>query len=224
MTLRLSLMGAAGCAVMLAVCTLCIAAGIALPGDRALVRLALQTRTNSLTLPIQALSFIGSFIPALGITLGVTLVEVWRRRRLEPGAAWALAAYLGTAVCNIALRLAIGRLRPAVEYIPNAWPELQAGFQRFSYPSGHAGAALIAYVSLLVVAWPHRPWRWVALAGVVLIVGGMGFGRVYLGVHWPSDVAGGYLLAGSWLCCGLALRDHFSAVRPKKTRRGAAAV
>jgi undecaprenyl-diphosphatase len=208
MTARLSLLGAVICAALFTACTLCIAGGIAIPGDMALVQLALQTRTVSLTLPLQVLTFISSSLPALGITLVVTGVEVWRRKRLEPAAAWALAAYLGAAACNIVVRVAIGRLRPAVEYIPNTWPELQASFQRFSYPSGHAGAALIAYTSLLVLAWPHRFWRWVAVAGVVLVVGGVGFGRVYLGVHWPTDVVGGYLLAGVWLCSGLALRAN----------------
>jgi undecaprenyl-diphosphatase len=215
MTLRFSLIGALVCGSILAACTLCIASRIPVPGDMALVRLAVQTRTPSLTLPLQVLTFISSSIPALVITLISAAIEVWRRKRLEPGAAWALAAYLGFTVCNIALRVAIGRQRPSVDYIPNAWPELQAGFQRFSYPSGHAGAALIAYTALLALAWPRRVWRWPALAGVVLIVSGVGFGRVYLGVHWPTDVAAGYLLAAIWLCGGLAVRDSFP---PGRTR------
>jgi len=202
----LGLIGALLCTGLLVAGTLCVAAGIPIPGDIALVRLAVQTRAPSLTLPLQALTFISSAIPALAVTLIAAAVEVWRRRRLEPGAAWALAAYLGFTVCNIALRVAIGRQRPSVDYIPNAWPELQVSFQRFSYPSGHAGAALIAYTSLLVLAWPHPVWRRLALAGVVVVVAGVGFGRVYLGVHWPSDVAAGYLLAGIWLWGGLALR------------------
>ncbi len=207
----LGLIGALACAGFLAAGTLCVAEGVPIPGDMALVRLAVQTRTSSLTLPLQVLTFISSAIPALAITLVASAVEVWRRKRLEPGAAWALAAYLGFTACNIALRVAIGRQRPSVDYIPNAWPELQASFQRFSYPSGHAGAALIAYTSLLVVAWPHRAWRPLALAGAVLVVAGVGFGRVYLGVHWPTDVAAGYLLAGLWLWGSLALRRSFTA-------------
>ena len=219
MILRFRLVCALACAVTFAAGTLCVALGIDIPGDVAGVQVALLTRSASLTQLIHALTFIGSFVPALGITLVVTMIEVWRRKRLELGAAWALGAYLGAAACNVALRVAIGRLPPPVDYIPNAWPELHASFQHFSYPSGHAGTALIAYASLLVLVWPHRPWRWVALTVVVLIVGGVGFGRVYLGVHWPTDVAGGYLLAGIWLCGGLALRDHFSRCSPQTEKR-----
>jgi undecaprenyl-diphosphatase len=211
----LYLIGALACAGPLIAGTLYIAGGIPIPSDMALVRLAVQTRTPCLTLPLQVLTFISSAIPAFAITLVATAVEVWRRKRLGPGAAWALAAYLGFTACNIALRVAIGRQRPSVDYIPNALPELQAGFQRFSYPSGHAGAALIACTSLLVLAWPHRIWRPLALAAVVVVVAGVGFGRVYLGVHWPTDVAAGYLLAGIWLWGGLALRRGFPAARTR---------
>jgi membrane-associated phospholipid phosphatase len=214
-TLRSSVIIAVVAGALLTAGTLCVAADIPIPGDMALVRLAVQTRTPSLTFPLQVLTFISSSIPALAITVIATAGEAWRRKRLDPGAAWALAAFLGFTACNIALRLAIGRQRPAVDYIPNAWPELRAGFQRFSYPSGHAGAALIAYTSLLVLAWPWRVWRPLVAAGVVLIVGGVGFARVYLGVHWPSDVAAGYLLAGIWLCGGLALRRGCPAAQAR---------
>ena len=119
--------------------------------------------------------------------------------------AWPLLAYLGALLCNIALRIAIGRFRPGVEYIPHGLPEIQADFQRFSYPSGHAGAAMVAFVSLAALAWPHPRLRWPAFIGSALVIIGTGFGRVYLGVHWPTDVLAGYLLAGAWLALAMYL-------------------
>jgi undecaprenyl-diphosphatase len=117
--------------------------------------------------------------------------------------AWPLIAYLGALGSNIILRIAIGRMRPGVEYIPHSLPEIQADFQRFSYPSGHAGAAMVAFVALAALAWPRKRLRWPAFIGSALVIAGTGFGRVYLGVHWPTDVIAGYLLAGAWLAIAL---------------------
>jgi undecaprenyl-diphosphatase len=204
------------CALGFGVLSALVALTVTIPGDAELVQVAVSARSEPLTHIIWVLTFISSSIPALLITLVVSGVELWRVRRFGfiaawstatlPVATWSVAAYLGNVACNIATRIAVGRLRPGVAYIPHRLPEVQASFQRFSYPSGHAGAALLAYTSLVILAWPHRVWRWVALVGALLVVAGTGFGRVYLGVHWPSDVLGGYLLAGFWLGIGVALR------------------
>jgi undecaprenyl-diphosphatase len=199
------------CALGLIVLTGLVALGVPVPGDAELVRLALAARGDSLTVVIWVLTFISSSIPALFITLAVSGVELWHARQLQLSAAWATVTYLGYVASNIGLRIAVGRFRPGVAYIPHRLPEVQAGFQRFSYPSGHAGAALFAYVALVVLAWPWRVCRWVALAVALLVVIGTGFGRVYLGVHWPTDVLGGYLLAGFWLGIGVALKRNASS-------------
>jgi undecaprenyl-diphosphatase len=196
------------CALCLGALTALVAGGVAIPGDVSLVQLALNARGEALTGAIQLLAFISSSIPALLITVAVSGVELLCARRLSIGAGWATFAYLGATACNVALRVAVGRQRPSVEYIPHLLPELQLSFQRFSYPSGHAGAALMAYSSLVVLVWEHGPLRRLALAGGLLVMLGVGFGRVYLGVHWPSDVLGGYLLSACWLGIGLEFRSR----------------
>jgi membrane-associated phospholipid phosphatase len=194
------------CALGLIVLTGFVVLDVPVPGDAELVQLALSTRGDSLTIAVWALTFISSSIPALLITLAVSGVELWRARRIKLSAVWPTVAYLGYVVSDIGLRIAVGRFRPGVEYIPHLLPEVQAGFQRFSYPSGHAGAALFAYTVLVLLARPYAVWRWVALTVALLVVVGTGFGRVYLGVHWPTDVLAGYLLAGFWLGIGLSFR------------------
>jgi len=194
------------CACGLTVLTLLVVSGVRVPGDAELVQVAVGLRNPPLTAAIELLTFASSSVPALAITVVLGAITCWRRRRVSLGAWWATGAYLGAVACNVALRVAVGRLRPEVEYIPHLLPEIQTSFQRFSYPSGHAGAALVAYGALAHAAWPHARWRWPVGIGVLSFIVGVGFGRVYLGVHWPTDVVGGYLLGGAWLGMGLGLR------------------
>jgi undecaprenyl-diphosphatase len=194
------------CAICLGILTILVALHVAIPGDAKLVRLVVSTRNEALTGAIWLLTFISSSVPALLITLAVSGVELWRVKRCKVGAAWATLANGGAVICNIVLRVAVGRLRPAVDYIPHLLPEVQADFQRFSYPSGHAGAAVLAYSSLVTLAWPRAIWRWPMLVVALLVIATTGFGRVYMGVHWPTDVLAGYLLGGCWLGIGLTLK------------------
>jgi membrane-associated phospholipid phosphatase len=194
------------CTICLGVLTILVALGVEIPGDAELVRLVVSTRNEALTRVIWLLTFISSSVPALLITLAVSGVELWRVKRFKLSATWATLAYAGAVVCNIALRIAVGRMRPAVDYIPHMLPEVQASFQRFSYPSGHAGAAVLAYSSLVALAWSRSIWRWLLLVIALLIIAATGFGRVYMGVHWPTDVLAGYLLGGCWLGIGMALK------------------
>jgi membrane-associated phospholipid phosphatase len=191
---------------------------VPIPGDWALVEWALSLRNDALTQVVWLLTFITSATPALLICLIVSGAYATRHltgfnrtpfklnKQNLSGVlmiAWPLIAFLGALASNIALRIAIGRMRPSVDYIPHGLPEIQADFQRFSYPSGHAGAAMVAFVALAALAWPHPRLRWLAFIGSALVIIGTGFGRVYLGVHWPTDVIGGYLLAGAWLAMAL---------------------
>lgn len=197
---------ALACILCFSILTIPIVLHVPILGDLELVRLALGLRSAPLTVVIGVLSFVTSSIPALLLTLIISGAELACTRRPLLQTSWATLAFGCGTLCNLALRMAIGRLRPPVSYIPNLMPELQTPFQRFSYPSGHAGSALLAYGALIALAWPHATWRRIVVGLGVFVIAGAGFGRVYLGVHWPTDVLSGYLLGGCWLAIGLALR------------------
>jgi undecaprenyl-diphosphatase len=206
------------CALALAALTTLVAvrglpSRAAFPGDLELVAWALSLRTDWLTRLVQGLSFVSSAAPVLAVTVAASVLEWAWCKRPPLSAAWAVLALAGATPCNVALRVMLARLRPAVDYIPNLLPEIQTGWQRFCYPSGHAGASLILCAALVALAWPRRSWRAPAVAAAVLVTGFVGLGRVYLGVHWPSDVAGGYLLSGLWLGLGLAWRQLAPTLR-----------
>jgi membrane-associated phospholipid phosphatase len=195
------------------------------PGDEILVRWAISTRRDAFTALLQVLTFLGSAVPTLVLCVLLSGIEWLGLRRdparaltAQPGTlrfllrpAWPLIAFMGMLICNVVMRTLISRQSPQVEAIPNLLPEIQTLFQRFSFPSGHAGTVMVAYGGLALMAWRMRAMRWKVLIGAfsAILIFGVGFGRVYLGVHWPSDVIAGYLLGLSWLLIALSLSwDH----------------
>jgi hypothetical protein len=114
---------------------------------------------------------------------------VWRR------AAWWTALWLA-ATCALGtllqqtLKAAVGRPRPV-------WPDPVDSAHYAAFPSGHAMTATVVCGLLLWLLHRYGPGRAVwrtALAVAVVSVLGVGLTRVWLGVHWPSDVVGGWLL------------------------------
>jgi undecaprenyl-diphosphatase len=119
----------------------------------------------------------------------VLLCALWHAVRGEKREALAwFSLGLSTLALLNGLKAVVGRIRPAL------WPRLieQDGY---SFPSGHALAAATFYPLLAFIfarRFPHRAAIAYALAaGLVFFVG---FGRLYLGVHWPSDVASGWTI------------------------------
>ncbi|MFF7412872.1 phosphatase PAP2 family protein [Streptomyces lydicus] len=108
-------------------------------------------------------------------------------------AAWVGATALAGTALQQLVKALVGRARPV-------WPDPVDSAHYAAFPSGHAMSALVAGVLLLWLLrlYGARPgWRWTARVLVVLSVVGVGCTRVYLGVHWPSDVLGGWLLGGA---------------------------
>lgn len=85
-----------------------------------------------------------------------------------------------------------------------------------SYPSGHTAAATAFYGALAVLlsrASAGRRWGLTAVAVAALIAVGVGFSRVYRGLHHPSDVVAGWLLGGVWLAVVTVLVLHDGSAR-----------
>ncbi|WP_405770069.1 phosphatase PAP2 family protein [Actinacidiphila glaucinigra] len=123
-------------------------------------------------------------------------------RRENRQALWlVLAGTLGWVIQQAAKAL-VGRERPR-------WPDPVDSAAFAAFPSGHATTAALvcgALLWLLLLRVPARsPWCVAACAVAFVSVVGVGFTRVYLGVHWPSDILGGWLLAAAVLTGTAAL-------------------
>ena len=195
------------CIILLMALTALVRLKLTDEAEMVVVRWVIVGRNEGVTTVLQGLTFITSATPAMLLSVGACVAD-WRMtsgerrtvRSLVMGHSSFAIAFFGLLVCNIGMRILIGRLRPEVEYIPNALPEITASFQRYAFPSGHAGSATVACFSWVVVLWRFRRVRWIALAVALFMWLGAGFGRFYMGLHWPTDVLGGYLLAGAWMC------------------------
>ena len=106
-----------------------------------------------------------------------------------------LAAFIGGNLIDLMLKNGVGRSRPTfgAAYLHG---------HSYSFPSGHAMGSMIGYSMLVYVLslyWrPPRPWPRVVSITAGLIVLAIGVSRIYLGVHYPSDVIGGFAGGAGW--------------------------
>jgi undecaprenyl-diphosphatase len=142
---------------------------------------------------IRDLTALGGNAVLILITLGAT---AWYVARGERQAAWLL---LCSAIVGVALSFGLKDLFDRAR--PNEIHHLQTVYTA-SFPSGHAMNALIIYLNLgLLASRSASPpaARWVAQLLAATIVIGIGLSRVYLGVHWISDVVAGWLAGLAWV-------------------------
>jgi undecaprenyl-diphosphatase len=168
-----------------------------------------RDRTSALTALARALSLIGSgYVVFPGAALSA--VVLYRLSRPRSAAVVVLSTIGATMIANLA-KVLVDRPRPPVHHLEVVSSP--------SFPSGHASQATGFYLSalivlLMVLGHSAKAVRVVATAGTVAIVLGVCFSRVYLGVHYPTDVAGGLVLVGIWtLLVARVLRPRSPAER-----------
>ncbi len=129
------------------------------------------------------------------LTVVVTLVSTFLILRRQ----WRPAVLIGVATISggVAIALAksfFARTRPdLVDHLVDVTSK--------SFPSGHAGNSAIVYLTLAAVMFPvirEARLRIFVLVAALLLVATIGASRVYLGVHWPSDVLAGWLFGALW--------------------------
>ncbi|MEY2470458.1 MAG: hypothetical protein QOF21_3156 [Actinomycetota bacterium] len=158
---------------------------------------------------LRAVSFTGK---PVFLTFAVGLPSLWLWRRGARKLVLFLAVVsLGGGAVDTAVKIAVGRPRPTFdEPIATAFGN--------SFPSGHSMSSLVCYGALLLVFLPliAKQWRPLAVGITVLWVAAIGFSRLALGVHFISDVLGGYILGAAWLLGSVAAFEVWREDRGKR--------
>jgi undecaprenyl-diphosphatase len=166
----------------------------AVASDPTVMRFMVEHRVWWATVSMKAVTWLGStvvLIP-LVVALGVYLVRTKRGWR---AVAVPVVAIIGADVWFFLVASMVGRPRPPAVFA------LVRVFG-YSFPSGHATVAAAGWISAVVVLSSRAPWRWRVVGACVatVIVALVALSRLYLGVQWWTDVAGGLALGGAWVC------------------------
>jgi undecaprenyl-diphosphatase len=149
--------------------------------DVSLLSIANELRSPALDFSFALLTWFGSLW--LLVPLSELLILGWRGR--DRFAAWqvALSLLLASGLAYL-VKYLVGRERPDL-FLPLVAMPADAAF-----PSAHS-AQVAAWALAVFLIVPPR-WRWKVGSGLALLVLGVGFSRIYLQVHWPTDVLAGY--------------------------------
>jgi len=161
--------------------------------DNALIEGMALLRSDWLTWLFQVITFLGSAAFIVIIDLTITVLGLWKRYNRSELLILNLTNISGVILMQI-LKASFGRERP-----PHPWLTTATGF---SFPSGHSlmTALFYGYLVFMVVrnckAWPGRKWL---IAVLVCLPALVGLSRVYLGVHYASDVLAGWSMGVAWI-------------------------
>lgn len=142
-----------------------------------------------LNVTMPTLTDVGS--PAVVVVIMLILCALFVYKNEQYRAFVLLISVSGALVTNIVLKTVFARERPSL--IMQLVQE-----SGYSFPSGHAMASAALGIALTVALW-HSRWRWwalVASSGYIVFVG---YSRLYLGVHYPSDIIAGWMLSAGWV-------------------------
>lgn len=161
-----------------------------LPFDRPVMLWLERRHSPRTTRVVRGVTELGGVtaVPLFALATSAYLVSVRGSRR---PAALLTVSLVGSTIINSVLKVLYRRKRPT--FFPHIVEE-----KSYSFPSGHAMASAALAGCACVLAWP-TPWRYPVIAGSSAYVPAVGVTRMYLGVHFPSDVLAGWCVSLAWV-------------------------
>jgi membrane-associated phospholipid phosphatase len=168
---------------------------------------------DSLMVSITSLGDPKTVVPMTFVIIGLLW---WQRYRIE-AQIFALNAF-GGAVLSYVLKLAFNKPRPQLWQSPITETT-------FSYPSGHALGSMVLYGFLsyvLATIYPRYAKLFYGIA--TLLISLIGLSRLYLGVHWPTDILAGYAIGFLWITVCITLLRLAKALKAHRDRQAGSKV
>ena len=181
-------------------------------GDARVNAFVAAHRSAVLTAFFKGYTGLGQWLVLTVATAAVFVVLAWRARRRE--AAFLLIVMTVSLLLNQALKYLFERVRPPAE-------SAVLTVNGYAFPSGHTMSSASLALALAVIAWPTR-WRWpvAGLAATFALL--MGLSRVYLGVHWLTDMLAGWVLAVAVVVATQLIMDSVAARSSRRAPGNAA--
>jgi membrane-associated phospholipid phosphatase len=176
--------------------------------DQVITQYVSNIRTEAITEVMKFITFLGGKTILTLLLIG-SLIWLIVKRKNYWGAIFYIIAVAGGGLLNLGLKHWFGRIRPENSLIVE---------QGFSYPSGHAMGSLIYYgfLGYLLVRSQRGKSIKVSLSmAFIALILLIGFSRIYLGVHYPSDVLAGFSAGTVWLLLCIGGRESIRAYKKR---------
>lgn len=168
---------------------------------------AIHANTNPALIQLMFIASVAGSQLLITVSAALSLLFIWKKRWYN--LSMLVVAVGGEELINTVIKFSFHRVRPTFT-VPIT---IGTGF---SFPSGHAMASIVFYglVAYWLIRNSKRWLEWLLIIPIFLmIVVVIGFSRIYLGVHYPSDVLGGYIGGFAWLIAAISSVELFQRWR-----------
>jgi membrane-associated phospholipid phosphatase len=172
---------------------------VGFPWDEPILRAIHETATPQLDAFAVIFTKLGVFWGVFPIAIAISLFLLYLRRWRS--LTYLLITLIGNVFINRIAKEFLHRVRPSL------WDSLAPEFD-YGFPSGHSMSSMGLVAALVILTWGSR-WCWLVLLGGGLFTATIGWTRLYLGVHFPSDVLAGWMVSLAWaIGIALVIRPH----------------
>ncbi len=167
--------------------------------DTAILEYFLSIQNYYLTLFFVAVTFLGKPLFLMIVNLVFSLF-LWIKNQRSRAIVYFVIGN-GAAQFNYFIKSFLGRERPEL------WERI-IEVKYLSYPSAHAMNSIVIYGLICYYLMNQfKPWRWLILTLTSILVILIGLSRLYLGVHWPTDIIAGYTMGSVWLAIAILILE-----------------